>query len=577
MRLLAVVAALGTLQGVGTSPAAAGSQSTAEQLVRIDVIPADARGRFLENLKPSDFSLSDDGVAQPLDAVQFIHASASDPRFVAIFLDEYHVSTHSTAVVRESVARFIEQALQPQDLLVVMKPLDSLFTIKLTTDREAAFRAVSSFEGRSGDYEPRNSYERNFMAGGPARLEQARSQVALSAINALAIHLAGFADRRKTLIVVSEGLSPGERRRGLEYLPTADTIVRSAQQANVSIYAVNPEMSTGDNDALRFLAAETMGRSSSQDLERSLRVAVDDASAYYLLTYRARRPDDGKFHDVRVEVKKSSVSVRARKGYFAPSPDAAFRAALLARLNEPKPAMPVEPAPHVSTLIRAWFGTARGVGSKTRVTLVWEPALRLTGDRHQRTPTRVMLTALAPDNSVLFEGPVYPSGPGQIDDSAAAPSRAVFEMLPGRLRLRMSIQDAAQQVLDSDVRSITIRDIGTGVAIASPEVLRGRSAHEFRALSSDLAVPVASREFSRTERLLIRFTTYGPTDVPLTVSARLLSRMGTMRALDVSSSSGRYEIDLSLAGLATGEYIVELSATSPAGGAKDVVDFRVTT
>jgi hypothetical protein len=45
----------------------------------------------------------------------------------------------------------------------------------------------------------------------------------------------------------------------------------------------------------------------------------------------------------------------------------------------------------------------------------------------------------------------------------------------------------------------------------------------------------------------------------------------------VSQSSGHYEIDLSLAGLATGEYVVELSASSPAGDAKDVVDFRVTT
>jgi hypothetical protein len=458
-----------------------------------------------------------------------------------------------------------------------MKPLDSLFTIKLSTDRESALAAVRSFEGRSGNYEPHNSYERNFMAGGPARLEQARNQVALSAINALAIHLAGLAERRKTLIVVSAGLSPGERHRGLEYLPTADTIVRSAQQANVSIYAVNPDGPAADNDALRFLAAETMGRSSSQDLERALRTAVDDASGYYLLMYRARRPDDGQFHDVRVEVKKLSVNVRARKGYYAPSPDAAFRAALLARLNEPKPATPVEPAPHTSTLIRAWFGTARGAGGKTRVTFVWEPAARLTGDRHQRTPTRVMLTALAPDNSVLFEGAVHPTGPGLIDDSVAAPSRAVFEMHPGRLRMRMSIQDAAQQVLDSDVRSVTIRDLGTSVAIASPEVLRARSAREFRALENDLAVPVASREFSRAERLLIRFTTYGPADAPLTVSARLLSRMGAMRQLDVSQSSGHYEIDLSLAGLATGEYVVELSASSPAGDAKDVVDFRVTT
>jgi hypothetical protein len=54
--------------------------------------------------------------------------------------------------------------------------------------------------------------------------------------------------------------------------------------------------------------------------------------------------------------------------------------------------------------------------------------------------------------------------------------------------------------------------------------------------------------------------------------------MGPMRDLPVApGDSGFSEIDVPLAGLAVGEYIVEISATSAAGGAKDVVDFRVTT
>ena len=59
-------------------------------------------------------------------------------------------------------------------------------------------------------------------------------------------------------------------------------------------------------------------------------------------------------------MKRPNTSVRARSGYFAPSPDDTLRAALLAQLNQPKPVVPLEPAPHVSPLIRAWFGTTRG-------------------------------------------------------------------------------------------------------------------------------------------------------------------------------------------------------------------------
>ena len=39
---------------------------------------------------------------------------------------------------------------------------------------------------------------------------------------------------------------------------------------------------------------------------------------------------------------------------------------------------------------------------------------------------------------------------------------------------------------------------------------------------------------------------------------------------------GRAQIDLPLAGLASGEYSVEITATSPAGQAKDTLRFRVT-
>jgi VWFA-related protein len=573
MRLLAALAALVVLQG-----GAALAADEQLQTVRIDVIPSDARGRTLDNLRASDFTVVDNGTPQALDGVRFVRAAADAPRIVALFLDEYHVDARSAPAVRDSVARFVEHDLQPQDLLVVMKPLDSIFEIAPTRDRAAALGVIRAFEGRGGDYAPRNAYERNFMAGDPVRIEQARTQVALSAINAIAVHLASYPDARKSLIVVSDGLGRGERRRGLEFLPTVDTIVRSAQQANVSIYGVSPRADAPSSDVLPGLCAETMGQSEVGDIDAGLRRALADASGYYLLTYTTRKPDDGRFYPVQVTVKKTGATIRARKGYFAPSPDAALRAALLARMNDPEPARAPEPPPHASPLIRPWFGTARGPDGRTRVTFVWEPAARVTGDRGQRTPTRVLMTALAPDDSVLFEGAVQATGPGTLDEpAAAARSRAVFDMAPGRLRLRMSIQDAAQRPLDTDVRSLSIRDMRKGVTIGTPEVLRARNAREFRALAAEAAVPVASREFSRAERLLIRFSAYGAGDSPLAITARLLSRMGPMRDLPVTTAGGVSAIDLSLAGLATGEYIVELSAAGAGGEAKDVVTFRVTT
>ena len=569
----------------------------AGHLVQIDVSAINARGQAVLDLKPGDFELREEGAAQAVDRVRFVR---DEPRLVAVFRDEYHVDAGASARVRDAMTRFVDQDLSPQDLIVVMKPLDSILTIRLTSDRAEARRAIESFEGRKGNYEPRNAYERDYIAGTPPRIEAVRTQVALSAIHALAVHLGSRADRRpsagsgrpepvegrKTLIVVTEEIGRPERRRGQEYLPTLETIVRSANRSNVSVYPLDPgdttRMAATDAraDALRVLATETDGRTAAADLASGLKRAVADATDYYLLTYRSSRPDDGKFRGVDVRVTRPGVSLRARKGYFGASPDEALRVALLARINEPKPPVPAEPAPHVSTLIRPWFGMSRGDGGKTRVTFVWEPATHVPGERVRHTARRLVLTALAADGTVLFEGPVAPTGPAAIDEPGTTPARAVFDAAPGRLRLRMAIQDVAAQEIDRDVRELSIRDLRGGVVLGTPEVLRARTAREFRTLDVAAAVPVAAREFSRTERLLIRFAAYGPSGAAPTVSAKLLGRMGhALRDRPVSLPSkadGENAIDLPLAGFAAGDYTIELTAASGSADVKDRLGFRVT-
>jgi hypothetical protein len=454
----------------------------------------------------------------------------------------------------------------------------------MTSDRDAVREAIASLDGRKGDYQPRNSYERNYIAGTPARIDNARNQVAWSAINALAVHVGALTDGRKTLIVVSEGIDAMERRRGQEALANRDTAIRSANRWSVAIYPLDPrESPPGETPgALQPLAAETDGAAIAGNLDAGLERASRDSSGYYVLTYRSARPDDGRFHAVEIRATRAGVKLRARKGFVAAPPDEALRTALLAHAGEPKPALPPEPAPHVSPLVRPWFGISRGPSGKSRVTFVWEPAAHVPGDRAPKSsPARLVLTARASDGTVLFNGPVAPTGPAAIDEPGSTSARAVFDVSPGRLRLRMSIEDVTSRVLDLDVRDIAVREV-KGVAIGTPEVLRSRNAREFRALDTDSAVPVASREFSRTERLLIRFPAYGPSDAPPSLSAKLLTRTGqTIRDLPLIAAPGadldhEHAIDLPLASLAPGEYFVEVAATTSAGDVRDRVGFRVT-
>jgi len=584
----------GTLRAAQTGSVRDGVEAV--HTVYIDAIAVDARGAAISTLTSRDFELREDGRLQVLDEAQFLDKS---PRVVAIYLDEYHITAGAGADrARQALTDFVDREIGPHDVIAVMKPLDSLYSIRLTEDRDEARRIIATLEGRNGDYTARTSYERGFMAGTDARIETERTQIAISALNALAEKMGSLNNSRKTLLVVTEGFDAPARRRGQEYLATIDSAIRSANRANVAIYPIDPRLGSAvdvtPNEAMRSLADETDGRVAVNTttanttnttstpgggaLSAAIRSAVADSNAYYMLTYRSKHLEDGKFHQVEVRVKRPRVQVRARSGYWAPSASDRLVAELLARPSGPS-VIRLEPPRRISPLIQPWFGLARGDDGKTRVTFVWEPSIAVPGDRARRpTAARLELTVLGTGDDVLFQGPVLPTGPGVIDSAGSEPSRAVFDVTPGSLRLRMKIEDASRQQVDADVRDISIRDL-RGVAIGTPEFLRARNAREFRTLdSAPEAVPVSSRQFSRTERLLIRFPAYAPEGEQVSVTARLLNRMGQpMRTLEVRpAADGEHELDIMLAGLATGDYQLELAAASPAGKTTELLGFRVT-
>jgi hypothetical protein len=91
-------------------------------------------------------------------------------------------------------------------------------------------------------------------------------------------------------------------------------------------------------------------------------------------------------------------------------------------------------------------------------------------------------------------------------------------------------------------------------------------------------VPLASREFARTDRLLVRIPAYGPGGTSPALSIHLLNRAGkSMTEMQATSGSGRgiQEVDLPLSGLAPGEYVLEIKSQTDEG-AKQLLAFRVT-
>ena len=134
--------------------------------------------------------------------------------------------------------------------------------------------------------------------------------------------------------------------------------------------------------------------------------------------------------------------------------------------------------------------------------------------------------------------------------------------------------------LDSEIRDITVPDFtAPQVALSTPRVYRARTAREFQAVAADAnAVPSPGREFSRTERLLIRFDAYGPGTEKPDVTAVLLNRAGNKMSdvqIAPGAAGGTHQIDLGLASIPAGEYLVEITAKSANGEVKELVPFRL--
>ena len=83
---------------------------------------------------------------------------------------------------------------------------------------------------------------------------------------------------------------------------------------------------------------------------------------------------------------------------------------------------------------------------------------------------------------------------------------------------------------------------------------------------------------SRSDRVVIRVPAYGPAGTPA-LSVHLLNRAGqAMNELTATAApkQGEEQIELPIAGLAAGEYVVEIKTTGEGGEATELVGFRVT-
>jgi len=196
---------------------------------------------------------------------------------------------------------------------------------------------------------------------------QFRADSVLNTLTSLANFLSSVRGRRKSVLLFSEGIDYplqdvfGQLSDTQITLRTRDAIAAAAG-ANVNIFAIDPRGLVGLTDeylamnasvgsggvptegggdprlvftgaqafrdelrlsqnSLRSLADETGGLATvdTNALGTAFEKIVQANSRYYVLGYYpASHPRDGRFHKITVRVKRSDVSVVARKGYASP-------------------------------------------------------------------------------------------------------------------------------------------------------------------------------------------------------------------------------------------------------------------
>lgn len=361
--------------------------------VEADAVVTDARGNPVTDLTIGDFEVREDGRPQKVTAFSIVNLPIERPerplfaerpiepdvqsntsaegRIYLIVLDDLHVAFTRTPRVRVALRAFIENNFGSNDLAAVVYTSGRTTAgQEFTNNPRLLLAAIDRFSGRNLRSEALEISDALSRSSGdstndsfrvpldPLEFERAQqARTTLTMVRQLAEFMEGIRGRRKTMLLVSEGISYDiydvfTNSSANLVMQQAGDAVAAATRANVAIYAMDPRGLTAFDEAievsgtpsgitpsqfsligrmqdslrlsqqsLKVLAEETGGFAAvdRNDLSGAFARIVRENSSYYLLGYypsNDRR--DGKFRRLEVRVTRPGLQVRARRGYVAP-------------------------------------------------------------------------------------------------------------------------------------------------------------------------------------------------------------------------------------------------------------------
>jgi hypothetical protein len=348
-------------------------------------------------------------------------------------------------------------------------------------------------------------------------------------------------------------------------------------------------------EGLRTLAANTDGTVVlNTNIDRALPRLLTDIGSYYLLGYVSTNPKlDGRYRRLTVRVKRPGLTVRSRPGYLAPTAAELGLPTASAAAKAPAAARPggaAGPGPAPGAVMEAPTAIREALSRLPGGRLAPPLYLQASGGAgHVQVVVELDRgTAASPDwaNGATVRVEIGPAesanAPRRTEEFTLEPGARVYALRhPDRDLLEPGRYQVRAQVLPQGGRRSPLT-LSTVVVVPKADALLGEGATASRRGpgTGRLFLPTADPRFRRTERLVVETPLVAP---GATVAARLLNRAGQPMAVPVTLSERIDEslqlrvslAEVTLAPLAPGEYVVEVTATGAGGPSTVSYGFRI--
>jgi len=290
-RLAAIMAFLLVLTSVLSAAQAEAGQfkiKVSVDLVNVNFSAMDSKGRLIPGLTAKDFAVEEDGEVQN---VTLFAREQELPLTLAMLIDVSPSVAPVFAEEKVTASSFLGSILGRRDLaLVIAFNRWVTLTQDYTEDLPSLTRAIQSLK----------------VSGSGTSLYDA---VYLAAEEKLSLE-AG----RKAIVLISDGEDTTSQYN-------ASKAMIAVHKSNAVIYTIS---NGGNSGTLRKLAEETGGAffriRERGDFEKVFnQIALELRTQYSLAYHSTNSVRDGSFRRIKIIPKDSNVSVRARRGYYAPN------------------------------------------------------------------------------------------------------------------------------------------------------------------------------------------------------------------------------------------------------------------